>query len=97
MDTDDLLEHSEKTYQDVNGLEDKLEKTNSEQMICRYETDPDECSIRSCLNQFTDLEVMDGNNLVACKTCTERERVCEKVDKKVYSKHVTSISICCFS
>ena len=48
---------------------------NSTQTFSRYLVNEKECSIESCLNQFTDVELMDGNNAVACKACTEREKV----------------------
>lgn len=38
----------------------------------RYICDESECSIQSCLNQFTALELMTGNNKVCCDACTER-------------------------
>lgn len=39
----------------------------------RYPTKEGECSIQLCLNQFTALELMSGNNKVGCTSCTERE------------------------
>lgn len=38
----------------------------------RYNCDELECSIQSCLNQFTALELMTGNNKVCCDVCTRR-------------------------
>lgn len=38
----------------------------------RYQCDEGECSIQSCLNQFTALELMTGNNKVGCEACTKR-------------------------
>lgn len=38
----------------------------------RYVCDEDECSVQSCLGQFTALELLTGNNKVGCETCTER-------------------------
>lgn len=40
----------------------------------RYSTKEGECSIESCLNQFTALELMTGSNKVVCEACTARER-----------------------
>lgn len=39
----------------------------------RYPTKEGECSIQSCLNQFTALELMTGSNKVGCEACTKRE------------------------
>ncbi|VVD03668.1 unnamed protein product [Leptidea sinapis] len=38
----------------------------------RYLCDEDECSIQSCLSQFTALELLTDNNKVGCETCTKR-------------------------
>lgn len=39
----------------------------------RYPVASGECSIQSCLNQFTARELMSGSNKVGCEACTERE------------------------
>ncbi|XP_039756039.1 ubiquitin carboxyl-terminal hydrolase 45 isoform X2 [Pararge aegeria] len=49
----------------------------------RYICDEDECSIQSCLSQFTALELLTGNNKVGCETCTER--INGKDGKTVYT------------
>lgn len=49
----------------------------------RYVCDEDECSIQSCLSQFTALELLTGNNKVGCETCTER--INGKDGKTVYT------------
>ncbi|XP_055683894.1 ubiquitin carboxyl-terminal hydrolase 45 [Lutzomyia longipalpis] len=38
----------------------------------RYQCEEGECSVQSCLNNFTALELMTGNNRVGCDACTER-------------------------
>jgi len=40
----------------------------------RYVTKEGECSVESCLNQFTTLELMTGSNKVVCEACTAREK-----------------------
>ncbi|XP_011167643.1 ubiquitin carboxyl-terminal hydrolase 45 isoform X2 [Solenopsis invicta] len=40
----------------------------------RYTTKEGECSVESCLNQFTALELMTGSNKVVCEACTAREK-----------------------
>jgi hypothetical protein len=42
-------------------------------ILPRYQCDDGECSIQSCLNQFTALELMTGNNKVGCENCTQRQ------------------------
>jgi len=42
-------------------------------LLPRYQCDDGECSIQSCLNQFTALELMTGNNKVGCENCTQRQ------------------------
>jgi ubiquitin carboxyl-terminal hydrolase 16/45 len=45
----------------------------SETVLPRYQCDDGECSVQSCLNQFTALELMAGNNKVGCENCTKRQ------------------------
>ncbi|XP_029171338.1 ubiquitin carboxyl-terminal hydrolase 16 isoform X2 [Nylanderia fulva] len=40
----------------------------------RYTTKEGECSVESCLNQFTALELMTGSNKVVCEACTARQK-----------------------
>ncbi|GFO47271.1 ubiquitinyl hydrolase 1 [Plakobranchus ocellatus] len=40
----------------------------------RYHPSPKECSILSCLNQFTAAELLTGSNKFGCKECTRRRR-----------------------
>lgn len=41
-------------------------------MSPRYKCEEGECSVQSCLNQFTACELMTANNKVACELCTKR-------------------------
>ncbi|XP_012272864.1 ubiquitin carboxyl-terminal hydrolase 16 [Orussus abietinus] len=47
--------------------------SETQQSPRRYLTKEGECSIQSCLNQFTALELMNGSNKVRCEACTARE------------------------
>lgn len=38
----------------------------------RYQCEDGECSVQSCLNNFTGVELMTGNNKVGCDACSER-------------------------
>lgn len=38
----------------------------------RYQCEDGECSVQSCLNNFTAAELMTGNNKVGCDACSER-------------------------
>ncbi|XP_023300544.2 ubiquitin carboxyl-terminal hydrolase 45 [Lucilia cuprina] len=38
----------------------------------RYQCEDGECSVQSCLNNFTAVELMTGNNKVGCESCTKR-------------------------
>ena len=42
--------------------------------VGRYHPAPRECSIMSCLNQFTAAELLTGSNKVSCKECTKAKR-----------------------
>merc|ERR1711892_436125 len=41
----------------------------------RYQASPGECSIYSCLNSFTQSELMTGPNKWACDSCTENKKL----------------------
>ncbi|KAH8283247.1 hypothetical protein KR044_000967 [Drosophila immigrans] len=41
-------------------------------MAPRYQCEADECSVQSCLNNFTAVELMTGQNKVGCENCTRR-------------------------
>uniref|UniRef100_A0A6B2EKH2 Ubiquitin carboxyl-terminal hydrolase n=1 Tax=Phlebotomus kandelakii TaxID=1109342 RepID=A0A6B2EKH2_9DIPT len=41
-------------------------------LATKYQCEDGECSVQSCLNNFTALELMTGNNKVGCDACTER-------------------------
>lgn len=49
-------------------------------VLPRYQCDDGECSIQSCLNQFTALELMTGNNKVGCENCTQRQNKGKFID-----------------
>ncbi|XP_065444310.1 ubiquitin carboxyl-terminal hydrolase 45 isoform X12 [Chrysemys picta bellii] len=47
-----------------------------------YITSSKECSVQSCLYQFTSVELLMGNNKLLCENCTERK---QKYQKKTHS------------
>ncbi|XP_011338116.1 ubiquitin carboxyl-terminal hydrolase 45 isoform X2 [Ooceraea biroi] len=49
----------------------------------RYATKEGECSVESCLNQFTALELMTGSNKVVCEACTAREKKTQQSSSKM--------------
>ncbi|TGZ50256.1 ubiquitin carboxyl-terminal hydrolase 16/45 isoform X1 [Temnothorax longispinosus] len=68
----------------------------------RYTTKEGECSVESCLNQFTALELMTGSNKVVCEACTAREKknqessskmVCTSSTKQYLISHVPPVLI----
>ncbi|XP_054638079.1 ubiquitin carboxyl-terminal hydrolase 45 isoform X2 [Dunckerocampus dactyliophorus] len=52
-----------------------------------YTPSSKECSVQSCLHQFTSVELLMGNNRLLCESCTERRqkqmRKSSSADKKV--------------
>jgi len=60
----------------------------------RYQTSPGECSIYSCLNNFTQSELLTGQNKWACDSCTEikRRNSAENSDCSTSSKKFTVYS-----
>ncbi|GAB1288340.1 Ubiquitin carboxyl-terminal hydrolase 45 [Apodemus speciosus] len=43
-----------------------------------YVTTSKECSVQSCLYQFTSMELLMGNNKLLCEDCTEKKRECRR-------------------
>lgn len=60
-------------------------------MSARYMCERGECSVQSCLNQFTTPELLTGNNKVGCEECTKRHGGPEK--KTVYTNAVKQLLI----
>lgn len=61
-----------------------------------YITSSKECSVQSCLYQFTSVELLMGNNKLLCESCTERK---QKYQKKTNSSgkalvHLDSFQPC---
>ncbi|KAI2655107.1 Ubiquitin carboxyl-terminal hydrolase 45 [Labeo rohita] len=54
------------------------------QALCHsYTPSSKECSVQSCLHQFTSIELLMGNNKLLCENCTERrQRQMKRSDKK---------------
>ncbi|KAL4233209.1 Ubiquitin carboxyl-terminal hydrolase 16 [Mactra antiquata] len=48
----------------------------------RYHPTSGECSVESCLNQFTAAELLTGNNKFGCKNCTKLKYKNQNKDKK---------------
>uniref|UniRef100_A0A3Q4BQU8 Ubiquitin carboxyl-terminal hydrolase n=1 Tax=Mola mola TaxID=94237 RepID=A0A3Q4BQU8_MOLML len=50
-----------------------------------YTPSSKECSVQSCLHQFTSVELLMGNNKLLCESCTERrhKQLRKSIDKKV--------------
>lgn len=59
-----------------------------------YVTSSKECSVQSCLYQFTSVELLMGNNKLSCENCTEQR---QKHHKKTNSTgKVVAIEYCLF-
>ncbi|KAF6213614.1 hypothetical protein GE061_011335 [Apolygus lucorum] len=67
---------AEFTIDDKNEITSLMQKRESSK-------DLSECSIESCLRQFTSIEVMTGSNKVGCSACTERQNKGAKDGKTV--------------
>ncbi|XP_065154428.1 ubiquitin carboxyl-terminal hydrolase 45 isoform X3 [Paramisgurnus dabryanus] len=63
------------------------------QALCHsYTPSSKECSVQSCLHQFTSVELLMGNNKLLCENCTERRQrqmkrgtAADKRSEKVYT------------
>ncbi|XP_055523577.1 ubiquitin carboxyl-terminal hydrolase 16 [Wyeomyia smithii] len=67
----------QKLDQDAKKLKNRRQRTYSHAdwgstLAPRYQCEDNECSIQSCFNSFTAVELMTGNNKVCCDACTER-------------------------
>ncbi|XP_026998680.2 ubiquitin carboxyl-terminal hydrolase 45 isoform X3 [Tachysurus fulvidraco] len=52
-----------------------------------------ECSVQSCLHQFTSIELLMGNNKLLCENCTERRHKQHKRSAEVFKLEVTTESV----
>lgn len=52
-----------------------------------------ECSVQTCLSQFTGIELMTGSNKVGCETCTARANKGKKDGKTVYTMSTKQLLI----
>ncbi|XP_024407522.2 ubiquitin carboxyl-terminal hydrolase 45 isoform X1 [Desmodus rotundus] len=51
-----------------------------------YVTTSKECSVQSCLYQFTSMELLMGNNKLLCENCTEKKRKCQRITSSAEKK-----------
>ncbi|XP_061847417.1 ubiquitin carboxyl-terminal hydrolase 45 isoform X2 [Colius striatus] len=51
-----------------------------------YITSSKECSVQSCLYQFTSVELLMGNNKLLCESCTERKQKYQKKSNSTEKK-----------
>uniref|UniRef100_A0A2S2QG19 ubiquitinyl hydrolase 1 n=1 Tax=Sipha flava TaxID=143950 RepID=A0A2S2QG19_9HEMI len=52
-----------------------------------------ECSVLSCLNEFTESEIMTGNNKVSCERCTEQYKQRTNDKKTIYRQSTKQMLI----
>jgi len=52
-----------------------------------------ECSVLTCLNQFTASEIMTGNNKVSCERCTEQHKQKTNEEKTIYRQSTKQMLI----
>ncbi|XP_050309022.1 ubiquitin carboxyl-terminal hydrolase 16 [Anthonomus grandis grandis] len=62
--------NSEMMDQDEDYIEN--DSTYNGTLAPRYQCEEGECSVESCLNQFTECELLMGSNKVGCDLCTKR-------------------------
>lgn len=59
----------------------------------RYQSSDGECSLQTCLSQFTAIEMLAGNNKVGCSVCTKHHSKGNKDCKTVYTVHSKQLLI----
>ena len=61
-------------------------------LVPRYQPGSQECSLKSCLNQFTAAEWLTGSNKFGCETCTKRKYGrCHKEGKVIVRRICTCV------
>ncbi|KAG5888954.1 hypothetical protein JTB14_012213, partial [Gonioctena quinquepunctata] len=65
-------EQEDEKMEEDEYIEEEDESMWSGTISSRYQCEEGECSVQSCLNQFTECELMAGNNKVSCELCTKR-------------------------
>ncbi|RZF49095.1 hypothetical protein LSTR_LSTR008381 [Laodelphax striatellus] len=69
-------------------------KKNHMTLAPRYQCEEGECSVLSCLNHFTAIEMMAGNNKAGCDMCTKRQNKGKEKDAKtVYTNSTKRLLI----
>ena len=61
----------------------------------RYQSTSHECSLMSCLNQFTAAELLTGNNKFGCRRCTRRKYGSQSTSGKMSIYNITILESCC--
>lgn len=82
-----INQEDEKMEEDCQETTDKWTRTFSP----RYQCEEGECSVQSCLNQFTSLELLNGYNKVSCDNCTQKHGGNDK--KPVYNNATKQLLI----
>ncbi|XP_006813669.1 ubiquitin carboxyl-terminal hydrolase 16-like [Saccoglossus kowalevskii] len=70
--------------QDIES-DDEVVKKAVVPLANRYQSSSRECSVQSCLGQFTTHELLTGNNKFGCESCTKKKYADVKKDKFVYT------------
>lgn len=82
--TDTLpISHSQEELSETRDR-DRQHHQGAFQVLCHsYTPSSKECSVQSCLHQFTSIELLMGNNKLLCENCTDRrQRQVKRSDKK---------------
>ncbi|XP_063991239.1 ubiquitin carboxyl-terminal hydrolase 16/45 [Diachasmimorpha longicaudata] len=100
--TEDSVKQFTEKRNGVNDLTSGLSKLSVTAPLSptSYQVASGECSIQSCLNQFTARELMSGSNKVGCEACTARENkgkkgkiVCTSSTKQYLISRVPAVLI----
>lgn len=70
---EDIDDVDEKEYINMSTIKRQAQAKSMSTLSPRYQPTSRECSILSCLHQFTSAELLMGNNKVRCKNCTRRK------------------------
>lgn len=89
-----IVETSEEEEDDDDDdTEYELGRSKQATLSGRYQSSEGECSLQTCLSQFTAIEMLAGNNKVGCSVCTKHHSKGNKECKTVYTVHSKQLLI----
>lgn len=87
------LKNVDTSDEEDDDTEYELGRSKQATLSGRYQSSDGECSLQTCLSQFTAIEMLAGNNKVGCSVCTKHHSKGNKECKTVYTVHSKQLLI----